>query len=91
MGANFSGRGFGHTAFDTLDKIELRNLQDAAAVLSRVLMRIAGEEKWPVKQRTRRQVEQIEKKNANLEILAVENELEKLYRRKDRKKRREGK
>ncbi|MCZ6633499.1 MAG: M28 family peptidase [bacterium] len=80
--ATFSGRGFGHTAFDTLDKIKLSNLREAASVACRVLLRVACAEKWPARLRSKRVVERITKKEPNLEIVKVEAELEKLYRRK---------
>ncbi len=89
--AVFSGRGFGHTAFDTLDKIRLADLREAASVVSRVLLRVSDADRWPAKRRTLRQVERIKKRDANLEILAVEAEMDRLYARKDRAKRRRGK
>ena len=79
--AVFTGRGFGHTAFDTMDKIMLSDLREAASVLSRLLLRVACEDKWPAKRWTPRQVERVSKKDASLEIVKVEAELEKLYRR----------
>ncbi len=77
--AAFMGRGFGHTAFDTLDKIRLSDLREAASVVSRVLLRVSDADRWPAKRRTPRQVERIKRRDTNLEILAVEAEMEKLY------------
>ena len=37
-----SGRGFGHTAYDTLDKVKLENLRAASAVGARVALRCAN-------------------------------------------------
>jgi hypothetical protein len=54
-----SGRGFGHTAFDTLDKIELRNLRDAAANACRVVIRAAAASAWPSRRRPEREVQAI--------------------------------
>ena len=82
--AVFTGRGFGHTAFDTMDKIMLSDLREAASVLSRLLLRVACEDKWPAKRWTPRQVERVSKKDASLEIVKVEAEMERLYRRKRR-------
>lgn len=80
--ATFTGRGFGHTAFDTMDKLKVSDLREASSVLSRILLRIACEEKWPAKRWTQRQVEQASKKDANLENLKINEAMEKLYRRK---------
>jgi Zn-dependent M28 family amino/carboxypeptidase len=35
------GRGFGHTAFDTLDKLNERDMKECAMVAARVLLRLA--------------------------------------------------
>ena len=38
------GRGWGHTAADTMDKVDPRNLQEGAMVLARLLIRLANQE-----------------------------------------------
>ena len=38
------GRGFGHTAMDTLDKVNERDMKECAMVAARVLLRLAHEE-----------------------------------------------
>ena len=86
-----TGRGFGHTAFDTLDKIKLADLREASSVLARLLLRVSCAEKWPAKRWTARQVERVMKKEASLEIVKVEAELEKLYKKKRRVRREKGK
>jgi Zn-dependent M28 family amino/carboxypeptidase len=45
------GRGFGHTAADTVDKPSMRNLQECTAVVARILLRVANLENWPVARR----------------------------------------
>lgn len=45
------GRGYGHTRYDTLDKVELRGLREAADLAARVMLRVAAAEEWPVKRR----------------------------------------
>lgn len=82
--ATFTGRGFGHTAYDTLDKLNLADLREAASVASRILLRIASEKKWPVKRRTQKAVDAIKAKEKNLDNLAVDAAVEKLYRQKKR-------
>jgi Zn-dependent M28 family amino/carboxypeptidase len=53
---DLSGRGYGHTRYDTLDKATLRNLQDAAALAARFLLRVANAEEWPVRRRSKADV-----------------------------------
>jgi Zn-dependent M28 family amino/carboxypeptidase len=45
------GRGYGHTRYDTVDKVELKGLREASALAARLAMRIAVAEDWPVAQR----------------------------------------
>jgi Zn-dependent M28 family amino/carboxypeptidase len=45
------GRGYGHTRYDTLDKVELRGLREAADLAARLILRIAAAESWPVHRR----------------------------------------
>jgi Iap family predicted aminopeptidase len=83
--ATFSGRGYGHTAHDTLDKIRLADLREASSVLARLLLRVSCAEKWPTKRWTSKQAERMMKKDASLEIVEVEAQLEKLYHRRNRR------
>jgi Zn-dependent M28 family amino/carboxypeptidase len=48
---DLSGRGYGHTAYDTLDKVDVTSLREAAALASRLALRLASTEEWPVKRR----------------------------------------
>ena len=50
------GRGYGHTKYDTIDKLELKDLRRASANYSRILFRVANTDNWPVK---RKSVEEI--------------------------------
>lgn len=49
---DLSGRGYGHTAYDTLDKVEVSSLREAAALAARLVLRVAHAENWPAKRRT---------------------------------------
>jgi Iap family predicted aminopeptidase len=53
-----SGRGYGHTRFDTLDKVELRGLREAADLAARLALRVAAAEEWPVQRRDPEAVQQ---------------------------------
>jgi Zn-dependent M28 family amino/carboxypeptidase len=45
------GRGYGHTQYDTVDKVELKGLREAATLAARLALRVASEEAWPVARR----------------------------------------
>ena len=53
---NMSGRGYGHTYYDTVEKVNLVDLRATAALAARVALRVADEESWPVQQRSRESV-----------------------------------
>jgi Iap family predicted aminopeptidase len=44
-------RGFGHTEADTEDKVDLRDLQEGAAVVSRIMTRLGVKEELPMRRR----------------------------------------
>jgi hypothetical protein len=46
VGGKFTGRGYGHTKFDTLDKVTLTGLREAAVLAARLALRIASAEEW---------------------------------------------
>ena len=50
------GRGYGHTRYDTLDKVQLSHLREASALAARLALRMANEEKWPVARREEKAV-----------------------------------
>jgi Zn-dependent M28 family amino/carboxypeptidase len=50
------GRGWGHTEADTVDKGTVRGLQMSAAVVARLLLRLANAEDFPGRRRSREEV-----------------------------------
>jgi Zn-dependent M28 family amino/carboxypeptidase len=46
------GRGYGHTRYDTLDKVEMKGLREAAVFAARLALRIANHEQWPAQRRS---------------------------------------
>ncbi|MGD8404631.1 MAG: M20/M25/M40 family metallo-hydrolase [Anaerolineales bacterium] len=54
-----SGRGYGHTWYDTLDKVDQTNVRDAASLAARLALRIASEEDWPASQRDKEAVTEL--------------------------------
>ncbi len=45
---SLAGRGYGHTQYDTVDKVDLTSLREASTLAARLALRIASEETWPV-------------------------------------------
>ena len=66
-GALPSGRGFGHTAYDTLEKVKLENLRAASAVGARIALRCANADDFPAKRRNRKEVQKIVDTDTGLE------------------------
>jgi Zn-dependent M28 family amino/carboxypeptidase len=45
---SLAGRGYGHTRYDTVDKVDLTSLREASTLAARLALRLASEEDWPV-------------------------------------------
>lgn len=54
-----AGRGFGHTAYDTLEKVKLENLRAASSVGARIALRCANTNDFPAKRRNAEAVQEI--------------------------------
>jgi len=50
------GRGYGHTKYDTVDKLNLKDLRNASANYSRILFRAANTDNWPVKRKSKQEI-----------------------------------
>jgi Zn-dependent M28 family amino/carboxypeptidase len=48
---SLAGRGYGHTQYDTVDKVDLTGLREASTLAARLALRMASEETWPVARR----------------------------------------
>jgi len=59
LNSSSGGRGYGHTMYDTVDKVEMRSMREAAALAARLAIRMASEEKWPAKRRSSQMVEDV--------------------------------
>ena len=57
-----TGRGFGHSMFDTVDKVELDYLRLAAANYTRLLFRIANTEDWKARRKSQTEIQEFIKK-----------------------------
>ena len=51
-----AGRGYGHTAADTFDKVGRADLREAAALLARSLIRFANERAWALRHKSAQQI-----------------------------------
>jgi len=56
IGGTPHGRGYGHTAADTLDKVSRADLREAVALLARCLIRFANDRRWALPRKTKAQV-----------------------------------
>ena len=70
-----AGRGFGHTAYDTLDKVKLENLRAASAVGARIALRCANTDDFPAKRRNAEIVQKIVDTDPGLEGYRISLEL----------------
>jgi len=48
---SLEGRGYGHTQYDTVDKVDLKSLREASSLAARLALRMTSEETWPVARR----------------------------------------
>jgi Zn-dependent M28 family amino/carboxypeptidase len=55
---SLAGRGYGHTQYDTVDKVGLTALREAATLASRIALRIATAD-WPVGRRSEETVREL--------------------------------
>lgn len=68
-----TGRGYGHTKYDTVDKIELEDLRRAAANFARFLFRVANEEDWPARHKTEEEVQAFTEEKGYVETVHLAN------------------
>jgi len=79
----FTGRGWGHTRYDTLDKVRLDDLRRASALIARATLRIADAAEWLVVRRSREEVQELIQAETNLrDMLEVEARYDELYHRR---------
>jgi len=67
-----SGRGFGHTVADTLDKVSLFDLREAVSTLARSIVRFANMAPWPLRHRSPAEVKEMLRKEQLLDIMKAE-------------------
>ncbi len=57
--AALTGRGYGHTKYDTVDKVTLQGLRDASALAARIALRVSHADVWPASPRESQAVEKL--------------------------------
>lgn len=77
-----SGRGYGHTKHDTLDKVTVRELQDAAVLASILVTRLATLEpdNWPAKRRSQEAVNALLDRPEYTETAEINAKIAELYK-----------
>ena len=77
--------GFYHTAHDTVDKLRLMDIREAAFLAARLMWRVANEDGWPFSRTPAEERLRLQREYDRLEVCRVEAEVEKLRaRRKER-------
>ena len=70
--------GFYHTAHDTVDKLRLTDIREAAFLAARLMWRVANEERWPFSRTPAEERLRLQREYDRLEVRRVEAEVEKL-------------
>lgn len=78
------GRGYGHTRYDTLDKVSLRELQDAAVLASLLAVRFATipAADWPVRRRSEADVKALLNRPEYTETATIGRRVAEFYQHK---------
>jgi hypothetical protein len=68
-----TGRGYGHTKYDTVDKVELEDMRRAASNYARLLLRIANDDDWAPERKTPEEIQEfIKKQGYDQTVILVE-------------------
>lgn len=69
------GRGFGHTAADTLDKVARADLREAAALLARTIIRFANDRRWALRHKTPAEIKAVLNRYELIDVMKAEGTL----------------
>jgi Zn-dependent M28 family amino/carboxypeptidase len=67
-----TGRGYGHTKWDTIDKVDLRDMQEASATVTRIIWRLANMDDVPFEHKSLDEIRNILKESGYDETLRLE-------------------
>ena len=73
--ATRSGRGYGHTRYDTLDKVDIANMRLAAANHGRILFRVANDMDWNPARKSKQEIEDFIKAQGYDKTVALADEM----------------
>jgi Zn-dependent M28 family amino/carboxypeptidase len=68
-----TGRNWGHTAADTLDKVSLHDLRMDSMLVARMMLRAATWEDWPADRKKESEVQELLERNG---VYRIQNEIE---------------
>jgi len=77
-----TGRGYGHTRYDTVDKVKANDLRDAASLAARIALRVAMEDDWPAVPRDEAAVADLMNLPDQVEVAAFRKRMEAYYAEK---------
>ncbi|HUT33389.1 MAG TPA: M28 family peptidase [Planctomycetota bacterium] len=80
VGGTPKGRGYGHTAADTLDKVGRADLRETAALLARSLIRFANDRCWALRHKTAAHVRRILDRYELIDVMKTEGTLPRVLR-----------
>ncbi|HPD16308.1 MAG TPA: M20/M25/M40 family metallo-hydrolase [Planctomycetota bacterium] len=80
VGGAPKGRGYGHTAADTLDKVSRADLREAAALLARSLVRFANDRAWALRHRNPAEIRRALDRYELIDVMKTEGTLPKELR-----------
>jgi len=75
-----TGRGYGHTRYDTVDKVEPENLRMAAANYARLLLRVANADDWPARRKTEEEIQAFIREQGYDQTVALVNRVKEYVR-----------
>ena len=76
---SLGGRGYGHTQYDTVDKVDVACIREASALAARLALRIASASDWPVARRDQAAVQELLDTPEHREEQTVRERVEALY------------
>ncbi|MEA3351119.1 MAG: M28 family peptidase [Chloroflexota bacterium] len=74
-----SGRGYGHTFYDTVDKVTQTGMRDASSLAARLALRMTDDDDWPVSQRGEESINKLLEQPGQGEKRALNKRLDVLY------------
>ena len=76
-----TGRGYGHTMYDTVDKVTHTDVRDAASLAARLALRIADEENWPISSRDEKAVTELLTQPDQKEVQSFSQQMDAYFER----------